>query len=253
MPAPVNWPWPFAPSPQCRGNRPQDDGRTLVRCDGQVIYLPDEMDLMDRETTTPPFTNCWPDWRPAPSNSAPMTWMWKKHWTGQAVAFTAGRFPEPKRFESDLSRFLRGFEDPRHGPGPVHPFRTRPCRPDGKPALIPACFAGSPTPSPIASLQARTVTPSAAPGFPSTALVMNEKLVPDPVLAPAIQAMADRFRRMTAAGNDTAETSARVVMDFYPTPDRTSAGKGTFRISPPGPAFRPPAGTVFLGAAAQTL
>lgn len=204
---------------------------SLVRCDGRIIYLPDEMDLVDKRAGNAALYHLLAGLEAGAIEFGTYDLDVDKAMAGQADVPSPDTSDNPP-VGSDLSRFLRAFEDPilaldlftlfehgrvarmvsRHYPGLFR--RLTDTLTDGE-------------------LQERSGHPVGGTWFPLYRhLVMDEKLMPDPVLAPAIQAMADRFRRMTAAGDATAEASAQVVMDVYPQLTGHPAGKGM-------PAYRP--------------
>ena len=138
----------------------------LVRCDGRVIYLPDEMDLMDERKGNAALYQLLAGLEAGAIEFGTYDLDVDKAMAGQPNAPSPDMGDNPPA-ESDLSRFLRGFEDPilaldlftlfEHG---------RVARMVGR--RYPACFAGSQTSSPIATFRKEAVTASAAPGFPST-------------------------------------------------------------------------------------
>ncbi|MBC2710898.1 MAG: hypothetical protein HGJ94_07855 [Desulfosarcina sp.] len=208
----------------------RDTGMPLVRCNGRAIYLPDEMDLMEKR----------------PDNAALYKLLVRLE--AGAIEFgtydldvekaldTAAFAPPPDSTEvhaaeSDLGRFLHGFEHPtlaldlftlfEHG-RIARKVRRR----------YPGLFRRLTGALTDHHLLARTGHKIGGTLFPLYRhLVMNEKVAPDPALKLYVQAMADRLDQVTSSGSDTVETSARLVMEFYPKLARSTAVDGM-------PAFR---------------
>jgi hypothetical protein len=119
--------------------------------------------------------------------------------------------------ESDLSRFLGGFEHPILA---LDLFTL--CEHARIARKVRKYYSGLSRRLTRAltdpDLQARTAIRIGGTWFPLyRQLVMNEEPVADPALKSTGQAMADRLNQMTRSDDDTAETSARLTMEFYPT------------------------------------
>ena len=119
--------------------------------------------------------------------------------------------------ESDLSRFLDGFEHPILA---LDLFticeHARIARKVTQALFRPVSATHRALTDP--DLQASTAIRIGGTWFPLyRQLVMNEEPVADPALKSTGQAMADRLNQMTRSDDDTAETSARLTMEFYPT------------------------------------
>ncbi|BBO69133.1 hypothetical protein DSCA_30630 [Desulfosarcina alkanivorans] len=203
----------------------------LVRCDGQAIYLPDEMDLMD--------------------NRADNAALYRLLASLEAGAIEFGTYdldvdrvpddaagaapPEPpaaRNAESDLNRFLHGFEDPglaldlftlfEHGRVALKVRRRYP----GLAGRLTEALADG-------LLQARTGHRAAGTGFPLYRhLVMDESLEAEPALTPLFMDMAARLDQAISRGNDTVETSARLTIRFYPALAELAAGSGESGYQP---------------------
>ncbi len=198
---------------------------SLVRCDGRVIYLPDEMDLMDEQKGNAALYHLLAGLEAGAIEFGTYDLDMDKAMAGHPDAPSPDMGENPPA-ESDLSRFLRKFEDPALALDLFTLFEH------GRVARMvsqhyPGLFRRLTDTLTDRDLQKRSGRRVGGTWFPLYRhLVMDEKLMPDPVLASAIQAMADRFRRMTAKGDTTAETSARLVMEFYPRLAGHLAGKG---------------------------
>ena len=190
-------------------------GMPMVRCDGRAIYLPDEMDLMESRTDNAVL------YKLLAKLEAGAIEFGTYDLDVEKVLDTADGVPrsddgESARDESDLSRFLCGFKLPilaldlftlcehariarkvsQHYSGLFRRLTRAITDPD---------------------LQARTGISIGGTWFPLyRQLVLEEEPVADPSLKSTGQAMADRLNQVIASGGDTAETSARLTMEFYP-------------------------------------
>ncbi|WP_372677335.1 nitric oxide reductase activation protein NorD [Desulfosarcina sp.] len=192
-----------------------DPDEPLVRCDGQTIYLPEEMDLMERRTDNTALYKLLVKLEAGAIEFGTYDLDVEKT-LDTATAAPPSDVGDPVAAESDLSLFLRGFEDPilaldlftlcehariarrvnRHYPG----LFRRLTRVLTDPAL-----------------QARTGIRIDGTWLPLyRQLVMNEEPVAVPDLKSVGQAMADRLNQATSSAADTAETSARLTKEFYP-------------------------------------
>jgi nitric oxide reductase NorD protein len=195
--------------------RTSEPGGPLVVCDGRTIYLPDEMDLMARRTENAAL------YKLLAKLEAGAIEFGTYDLDVEKVLDTAALSPQSDggdavAAESDLSRFLRGFEHPilaldlftlcEH----ARIARKVSQHYSGLFRRLTAALTDT-------DLQARTGIRIGGTWFPLyRQLVMNEEPVADPALKSTGQAMADRLNQMTSPGNDTAETSARLTMEFYP-------------------------------------
>jgi hypothetical protein len=189
----------------------------LVRCDGKTIYLPAEMDLLERQ----------------PDNTA----LYKLLVRLEAGAIEFGTYdldvdkvfdgvavpPAPFPDESELGRFLRGFDRPplaldlftlfEHGRIAGRIRRRYP----GLYRRIGEAFGDS-------RLLERT---GHRIGGTLSALyrhlVMDETPHADSPWKLTDKAMGQRMDQLAASGNDTVESSARLTMEFYPQLDRCTA------------------------------
>ena len=190
-------------------------GVPLVRCDGRAIYLPDEMDLMERRADNAALYKLLVKLEAGAIEFGTYDLDAEKALDAPAVAPPSDMAGEVAA-ESDLSRFLGGFEHPilaldlftlcehariarkvsQHYSGLFRRLTKALNDPD---------------------LQARTGIRTGGTCFPLyRQLVMGEEPNADPVLKSAGQAMGDRLNQETSSGNDSAETSARLTLSFYP-------------------------------------
>jgi len=194
------------------GKKPdRDRPEPLVRCDGRVIYLPDEIDLMDRRTDNTAL------YQLLAGLEAGAIEFGTYDLDVEKVLDTAGAAPPPDATEthtaeSDLARFLRGFAHPdlaldlftlfEHGR-----IARRVSR------YYPGLFRRLTKALTDGHMQAKTGHRIGGTWLPLYRhLVMNEALAPDPALNSTVRTMVNRFNRMTESGNDTVESSARLVM-----------------------------------------
>ena len=188
----------------------------LVRCDGRAIYLPDEMDLMARRVENAAL------YKLLAKLEAGAIEFGTYDLDVEKVPDTAAVAPqsddgETVAAESDLSRFLGGFEHPILA---LDLFTL--CEHARIARRVRKYYSGLSRRLTRAltdpDLQARTAIRIGGTWFPLyRQLVMNEEPVADPALKSTGQAMADRLNQMTRSDDDTAETSARLTMEFYPT------------------------------------
>jgi nitric oxide reductase NorD protein len=193
----------------------RDPGVSLVRCDGRAIYLPDEIDLMARRADNAALYKLLVKLEAAAIEFGTYDLDVEKALDGMAAVpqFDAS---ETRVEESDLSRFLRGFEHPilaqdlftlcEHGRLARRVSRDYP----GLFRRLNKALADP-------DLQARTGSTIGGTWYPLyQQLVMNQEPVADQALISTGQVMADRLNQMIASGDDTAESSARLSMQFYP-------------------------------------
>ena len=193
-----------------------DPGVPLVRCDGRAIYLPDEIDLMERRTDNAALYKLLAKLEAGAIEFGTYDLDVEKVLDTAAVAPRSDD-GETVAAESDLSRFLRGFEHPILA---LDLFTL--CEHARIARKVRQYYSGLSRRLTRAltdpDLQARTAIRIGGTWFPLyRQLVMNEEPVADPALKTTGQAMADRLNQMTRSDDDTAETSARLTMEFYPT------------------------------------
>ncbi|MCB2147001.1 MAG: hypothetical protein KQI81_11035 [Deltaproteobacteria bacterium] len=191
-------------------HRPNDPDMPLVRCDGRSVFLPDEMDWMDRKADNVSLFKLLVRLEAGAIEFGTYDLDVEKALDNASIA------PPSDTSESDLSRFLRGFEHPvlaldlftlcEHG---------RIARKVSQ--RYPGLFRRLTEALSDDHLQARTGSAIGGTWFPLyRQLVMNEGPVADPTLKSAGQALSDRLARATSSANDTADTSAQLTMEFYP-------------------------------------
>lgn len=207
---------PIRPISSLPGKKPAGDpDAPLVRCDGQAIYLPEEMDLMERRAGNVALYKLLIKLEAGAIEFGTYDLDVEKTLDTAAAALPSD-VGDAVAAESDLGLFLRGFEDPilaldlftlcehariarrvnRHYPGLFRRLT--------KALTDPA-------------LQAKAGIRIGGTWLPLyRQLVLNEKPVADPALKSAGEALADRLNQATSSGDDTAETSARLAMEFYP-------------------------------------
>lgn len=209
----------------------RNENRPLARCDGRALYLPDEMNVMERR----------------PDNAA----LYKLLARLEAGAIEFGTYdldvekvldtdaviPPPDiaqghTAQSDLSRFINGFGHPALALDLFTVFEHgRIARRVKK--RYPGLFRRLTTALADRHLQVRT-----GHGIGGTLssvyrhLVMDGKPAADPTREPDIQAMAHRLDRATSSGVDTAETSAKLAKEFYPELAGRIAGDGMAAFHP---------------------
>ncbi len=198
------------------GKQPTSDpGVPLVRCDGQAIYLPDEMNLMERQTDNAALYKLLAKLEAGAIEFGTYDLDVEKTLDTAAVA-PPSDVGDAVASESDLSRFLRGFE---------HPILALDLFTLCEHARIarrvsqhyPGLFRRLTKALTDPALQARTGIRIGGTWLPLyRQLVMNEEPAADPALKSAGQAMADRLNQATSSGDGTAQTSARLTMEFYP-------------------------------------
>ncbi len=212
-------------------HRTIDPGMPLVRCDGSAIYLPDEIDLMERQQENAALYKLLVRLEAGAIEFGTYDLDVEKALDTATVA-TPPCVTETHATESDLGRFLRVFEHPslalelftifEHGrvARKVHlryPGLSR--------RLIEALTDHD--------LLYRTGHRIGGSFFPLYRhLVMNEEQAPNLVSTFDIQAMADRLNRSTSSENNTAETSARLVLEFYPNLAGHAATNGVSNFRP---------------------
>jgi Mg-chelatase subunit ChlD len=193
----------------------RDPGVPLVRCDGRAIYLPDEMDFMERRADNTALYKLLVKLEAGAIEFGTYDLDVEKALDPPAVAPQSDMAGEVAA-GSDLNRFLNGFEHPilaldlftlcehariarkvsQHYPGLSRRLTTALSDPD---------------------LQAKARIRTGGTCFPLyRQLVMGEEPNADPALKSTGQAMGDRLNQETSSGNDSAETSARLTMEFYP-------------------------------------
>jgi hypothetical protein len=195
--------------------RTRDPGVPLVRCDGCVIYLPDEMDLMERRTDNAALYKLLAKLEAGAIEFGTYDLDVEKA-LGRAAVTPQSDKPEALVAESDLSRFLRRFEHPtlaldlftlcEHGRIARRVSRH-----------YPGLFRRLTRALTDSYLQDRTGHRIGGTWFPLyQQLVMNADPAADPALKSTGQAISDRLNQAISSGKDTAETSARLTQEFYP-------------------------------------
>jgi hypothetical protein len=189
-------------------------GSPLVRCDGRFIYLPDEMDLMERRTDNAALYKLLVRLEAGAIEFGTYDLDVEKALAGTALALPPDS-ADVVATDSDLGRFLRWFEDPvlaldlftlfEHG---------RIARKVGQ--RYPGLLRRLNEALSDRHLLTRTGLGVGGTLFPIYRhLVMNEGRVADPALESLGQAMAEHLNQVVSSGKDTAETSARLAMHFY--------------------------------------
>ncbi len=212
-------------------HRTSDPGMPLVRCDGRSIYLPDEMDLMERKADNVSLFKLLVRLEAGAIEFGTYDLDVEKALNTASIA-PPSDMSESRAAESDLNRFLRGFEHPimaldlftlcEHG----RIARKVSQRYPGLYRRLTQALSDD-------HLQAKTGSTIGGTWFPLyRQLVMNEGPVENPALKSAGQALSERLNRATSSGNDTADTSAQLTMEFYPILAGHTAAKGM-------PAFLP--------------
>jgi nitric oxide reductase NorD protein len=150
-------------------------GVPLVRCDGRSIYLPEEMDLMGSRAGNAALYQLLASLEAGAIEFGTFDLDVDKALDGCAAAPPQEPTHAPTT-GSDLDRLLNRFATPRPGPGFVHPLRTRPRRPDGKPALsraVSTAYRGPHRPSSAGRSRSHDrrhlVSPLSTPGDERTA------------------------------------------------------------------------------------
>ena len=212
--------------------RTNGPGVPLVRCDGRAIYLPDEMDLMARRAENAALYKLLAKLEAGAIEFGTYDLdVEKVPDTATAAAAPQLDIAEAVAAESDLSRFLGGFE---------HPILALDLFTLCEHARIarkvsqhyPGLFRRLTEILSDTDLQASAGIRVGGTWFPLyRQLVMNEAPVANHALKSAGQAMADRLNQVTSSGDDTVESSARLTMEFYPSlADLTSAiGPSAYR------------------------
>jgi nitric oxide reductase NorD protein len=206
-------------------------GLPMVRCDGRAIYLPDEMNLMQCRTDNVAFFKLLTRLEAGAIEFGTYELDVEKSMAAAAVT-PQSDFTQSITAESDLSRFLRDFENPilaqdlftifEHG----RIARRISQRYPGLYRRINMAL-GDP------GLRARTGHRIGGTWLPLYRhLVMNEKPAADPTLKSTGRAMADCLKQAVSSGNDTAETSARLTIEFYPQLAGYTAAIGTSAFEP---------------------
>ncbi len=208
-----------------------ETGSALIRCDGRIIYLPDEMDVLERRT----------------DNAA----LYKLLARLEAGAIEFGTYdldvekaldkasftPLPdsnasRTAESDLDRFMARFDQPTLALDLFtlceHARVARKVR-----QRYPGLFRRLTEALSDLRLQARTGHPIGGTLWPLyRQLVMDEAPATDPGLEPTGRAMAGCLDQSTSSGNDTVENSARLAVQFYPTLAGHAAADGRSAYRP---------------------
>ncbi len=190
-------------------------GAPLVRCDGRAIYLPDEMDLMERRKDNAALYKLLAKLEAGAIEFGTYDLDVEKTLDTAAVA-PRSNAGDAVAAESDLSRFLRGFEDPILA---LDLFTL--CEHARIARMVsrryPGLFRRLTKALTDPALRARAGIRIGGTWLPLyRQLVMNEAQAADPALKSAGQIMADRLNQATSSGEGTAETSARLTMEFYP-------------------------------------
>ncbi|MFO7716274.1 nitric oxide reductase activation protein NorD [Desulfosarcina sp.] len=188
---------------------------SLVRCDGRSLYVPDEMDLMERSRDNAALYKLLVRLEAGAIEFGTYDLDVEKAMDGASAEKPLDSTEIPAA-ESDLGRFLRGFEHPvlaldlfivfEHGriarkvsqnyPG-LHGRLTEALRDE--------------------HLSARTGHKLGGTLFPLYRfLVMGQNRLADPAFESMGQTMADCLNQAVASPIDTVETSARLTMQFYP-------------------------------------
>ncbi len=212
-------------------HRPSETDMPLVRCDGRSIYLPDEMDLMERKADNVSLFKLLVRLEAGAIEFGTYDLDAEKALNTASVA-PPSDMSESLASESDLSRFLHVFKHP------VMALDLFTLCEHGRIARkvsqrYPGLFRRLTEALSDDHLQARTGLTIGGTWFPLyRQLVMNEGPVADPTLKSAGLALSDRLHRVTSSGNDTADTSAQMTLEFYPILASHTAAKGM-------PAYHP--------------
>ena len=222
-----------------------DPGAPLVRCDGRAIYLPDEMDLMERRTDNAALYKLLAKLEAGAIEFGTYDLDVEKTLDTAAVA-PGSDAGDAVAAESDLSRFLRGFEHPILA---LDLFtlceHARIARKVSR--RYPGLFRRLTKALTDPDLQARTGIRIGGTWFPLyRQLVMNEEQAADPALKSTGQVMADRLNQATSSGDRHGGDQCTADHGILSIAGRSYQRSRYACLSPPDPAFRPPAGTAFF-------
>lgn len=217
-------------------HRTGDKVRPLVRCDGRAVYLPDEMDLLERRTDNAALYKLLVRLEAGAIEFGTYDLDVEKVLDSTSIA-PFPDIPHTLATESDLGGFLCGFENATLALDLFtlceHGRIARNVR-----QHYPGLFRRLTEALTDTHLMARTGQCIGGTWLPLyRLLVWDKQQGADPFLISTGQAMVDRLDRMTSSGNNTAETAAQMVIQFYPLLAEHTTANGISNYIPLSPPF----------------